>query len=140
MHHTPPETRVFAVLGRITCQGLYLRAHVQCGIRAADLLDVDNGRDLLDQAAVPLLGILQLSLRLLALGYVPGVDHHTSHSRVVKQVVYDVLDIAPRAILVRHSELQGRVKPRPFEDLGEYAQCSIPVVRMDGAKCVDPYL
>src|SRR5215203_2437624 len=32
------------------------------------------------------------------------------------------------------------MKPRHFEDLGECDQCSIPVVRMDGAKCVDPYL
>src|SRR5688500_399264 len=51
-----------------------------------------------------------------------------------------MLEIAPRAILVRHPELQGRVKPGSFQDLGECVQRSIPVVRMDGAKCVDPYL
>jgi hypothetical protein len=31
------------------------------------------------------------------------------------------------------------MKPRSFQDLGECVQRSIPVVRMDGVKCVGPY-
>src|SRR5215208_6415772 len=84
--------------------------------------------------------IAELLYQGFACGDVPGVDHHTPHSRVVKQVVYDMLKVAPRAILVGHSELQGRVKPRSFQDLGECVQRSIPVVRMHGVKCVGPYL
>src|SRR5215213_6608448 len=38
-----------------------------------------------------------------------------------------------------YSELQGRVKPSSFQDLGECVQRSIPVVRMDRAECVGPY-
>src|SRR5688572_10585629 len=83
---------------------------------------------------------MELLLHGVAFGYVPGVDHHTPHGRVVEQVVYDMLQVAPGAILVRHPELQGRVKPRAFQDLGEVVQRSIPVVRMDGAECVGPYL
>src|SRR5215217_1621225 len=51
-----------------------------------------------------------------------------------------MLKVAPRAVLVGHSELQGRVKPRSFQDLGEGVQRSIPVVRMDRAECVGSYL
>src|SRR5215216_4187228 len=76
----------------------------------------------------------------LAFGDVPGVDHHAPHSRVVEQVVYDVLEVAPRAVLVRHPELQGQVKPGSFQGLGEYAQRSPRVVRMDLVECVGPYL
>src|ERR671910_2959902 len=84
--------------------------------------------------------ITELLYQGFAFGDVPGVDHHTPHSRVVEQVVYDMLKIAPRAILVGHSELQGRVKPRSFQDLGERVQRLLPVVRMDRAECVGPYL
>src|SRR5215208_1700653 len=84
--------------------------------------------------------IAELLYQGFACGDVPGVDHHTPHSRVVKQVVYDMLKVAPRAILVGHSELQGRVKPRSFQDLGERVQRLLPVVRMDRAECVGPYL
>src|SRR5215203_6857922 len=56
--------------------------------------------------------IAELLYQGFALGDVPGVDHHTLHSRVVEQVVYDMLEVAPGAILVWHSELQARVKPR----------------------------
>src|SRR3712207_4748614 len=82
----------------------------------------------------------ELLLQGLAFGDVPGVDHYAPHNRVVKQVVYDVLEVAPRAVLVGHSELQGRVKPGTFEDLGKCVQRSLPVIRMDGAKRVGPYL
>src|SRR5215216_2473772 len=84
--------------------------------------------------------IAELLYQGFAFGDVPGIDHHTPHSRVVKQVVYDMLKVAPRAVLVGHSELQGRVKPRSFQDLGEGVQRSIPVVRMDRAECVGSYL
>src|SRR5215217_381251 len=84
--------------------------------------------------------IAELLYQGFAFGDVPGIDHHTPHSRVVKQVVYDMLKVAPRAVLVGHSELQGRVKPRSFQDLGEGVQRSIPVVRMDRAECVGLYL
>src|SRR5215211_3457875 len=78
--------------------------------------------------------------RPLAFGDVSGGDYHASHSRVVEQVVYDVLEVAPRAVLVRHPELQGQVKPGSFQGLGEYAQRSPRVVRMDLVECVGPYL
>src|ERR671913_669247 len=84
--------------------------------------------------------ITELLYHGFAFGDVPGVDHHTLHSRVVEQVVYDMLKVAPRAILVGHSELQGRVKPRSFQDLGESVQRLLPVVWMDRAECVGPYL
>src|SRR5215203_577835 len=51
-----------------------------------------------------------------------------------------MLEVAPRAILVGHSELQGRVKPRSFQDRGECGQRSLFVVRMDRAECVGSYL
>src|SRR5215217_873762 len=51
-----------------------------------------------------------------------------------------MLEVAPRAVLVGHSELQGRVKPSSFQDLGECVQRSIPVVRMDRVECVGSYL
>src|SRR5215211_1223496 len=73
MHHTPSEFRILAFLRGVTRQGLYLRAHVHSGIGAPDLLDVDDRRDPLDERAVPLLGLPQLSLRLLAFGDV--ADH-----------------------------------------------------------------
>src|SRR5918993_3182730 len=82
----------------------------------------------------------ELLLQGLAFGDVPGVDHHATHGRFVEQVVYDMLKVAPRAILVGHSELQGRVKPRSFQDLGERVQRLLPVVWMDRAECVGPYL
>src|ERR671910_3764126 len=56
--------------------------------------------------------IAELLYQGFAFGDVPGVDHHASHSRVVEQVVYDVLEVAPRAVLVRHSELQWRGEAR----------------------------
>src|SRR5215204_6065030 len=84
--------------------------------------------------------ITELLYQGFAFGDVPGVDHHTPHSQVAEQVVYDMLKVAPRAILVGHSELQGRVKPRSFQDLGERVQRLLPVVRMDRAECVGPYL
>src|SRR5919107_5164165 len=84
--------------------------------------------------------IPELFYQGFAFGDVPGVDHHTPHSRVVDQVVYDMLEVAPRAILVGHSELQGRVKPRSFQDRGECGQHSLFVVRMDRAEGVGPYL
>src|SRR5215207_5082468 len=82
----------------------------------------------------------ELLLEDLALGYVAGVDHHAPHGRVVEQVVCDVLEVAPGAVPVEHSELQGRVKPGYFQDLGECGQRSLSIVRMDGVKCVGPYL
>src|SRR5215204_7506221 len=84
--------------------------------------------------------ITELLYQGFAFGDVPGVDHHTPHSRVVDQVVYDMLKVAPGAILVGHSELQGRLKPRSFQDLGERVQRLLPVIRMDRAECVGPYL
>src|SRR5215216_4000518 len=84
--------------------------------------------------------IAELLYQGFAFGDVPGIDHHTPHSRVVKQVVYDMLKVAPRAVLVGHSELQGRVEPRSFQDLGERVQRLLPVVRMDRVECVGPYL
>src|SRR5918995_2707693 len=140
VHHTPPESWVLAFLGRVTRQGLYLRAHVNCGVGAADLLDVNNRRALLDQGAVSLLGFPQLTFRLFSLGYVARGDHHTTHARVVEHVVYDVLEVAPRAVLVRHSKLQWWVKPWLFQELGERVQRLLPVIRMNGAECADPYL
>src|SRR5688500_20238017 len=83
---------------------------------------------------------MELLLHGVAFGYVPGVDHLTPHGRILEQVVYDMLEVAPGAILVRHPELQGRVKAWSFQDLGERVQRSIPVVRMDGAERIGPYL
>src|SRR5918993_5030978 len=67
MNYTPPEIRVLALLGRITRQGLYLSAHVHCGIGAPDLLDVDDRWHPLDERAVPGFGLPQPLLNPLAL-------------------------------------------------------------------------
>src|SRR5215211_4333379 len=83
--------------------------------------------------------ITELLYQGFAFGDVPGVDHHSPYSRVVEQVVYDMLKVAPRAVLVGHSELQGRVKPRSFQDLGERVQRLLHVVWMDRAECIGPY-
>src|SRR5215204_6406341 len=40
---------------------------------------------------------------------------------------------------MQHSELQWRVKPGFFQDLGERVQRLLPVVRMNGAECAGPY-
>src|SRR5918994_3630591 len=82
----------------------------------------------------------ELLLQGLAFGYVARGYHHAPHSRVVEQVVDDMLEVAPRAILVGHSELQWRVKPGYFQDLGECVQRPLSVVRMNGAECGSPYL
>ena len=83
---------------------------------------------------------LDLRLGSLALCYVSRVDHHAPHGRIVEQVGHDVLEVAPAAVLVRHPELQWRVEPRSVQDLGEYAERFLPVVRMDGIECVGRYL
>src|SRR5215216_3245196 len=106
---------------------MFQAIHEQCPVR-------QPGKQIVERL------ITELLYQGFAFGDVPGVDHHTPHSRVVEQVVYDMLKVAPRAILVEHSELQGRVKPRSFQDLGERVQRLLPVVRMDRAECVGPYL
>src|SRR5215218_2713184 len=117
-----------------------VQVHEQHRDLAASPVDTDEGvfEAIHEQRAVRQPGkqiverlIAELLYEGFAFGDVPGVDHHTPHSRVVEQVVYDMLEVAPRAILVWHSELQARVKPRSFQDLGECGQRSIPVVRMD---------
>lgn len=47
-------------------------------------LDVGDGRYLLHQRAVSLLGLPDLPLRLLALGYVAGVDDDPAHGWIVE--------------------------------------------------------
>src|SRR5215204_3840987 len=70
--------------------------------------------------------ITELLYQGFAFGDVPGVDHHTPHSRVVDQVVYDMLKVAPGAILVGHSELQGRLKPGRFRTSANvFSACSL---------------
>src|SRR5215218_1674102 len=80
-----------------------------------------------------------LRLGSFALGYVSRVDYHGPHSRVVKQIVDGVLEVAPGAVPVLHPELQGWVNARGFQELGEYARRTLPVIGMDGVKCVGPY-
>jgi hypothetical protein len=82
----------------------------------------------------------ELLLEDLAFGDVPGGDHHAPHGRVVEQVVCDVLEVAPGAVPVGCSELQGRVKPGYFQDVGKRVQRSHSIFRMDGVKRVGPYL
>jgi hypothetical protein len=53
---------------RLTEHSLYLGAIVEGGL-GLDVLDVDGGRDILDQGAIPELGLFGPHLRLLALGY-----------------------------------------------------------------------
>src|SRR5215204_2619858 len=82
----------------------------------------------------------ELLLEDLAFGDVAGVDHHAPHGRVIEQVVDDMLEVTPGAVLVGHSGLQWRVKPGFFQDLGECVQRLLPVVRVNGAECAGPYL
>src|SRR3954447_22547200 len=86
VHHTPPEIRVLTLLRRVTRQGLYLGAHVQCGIGTPDLLDVDDRRHPLDEGAVSSFGLPQPLLGPLALGDVGG---DTDDSR---QIAFFIVD------------------------------------------------
>src|SRR3712207_855487 len=70
-----------------TSQGVFEAIHEQRSVR-------QPGKQIVERLMAKLL------YQVFAFGDVPGVDHHTPHSRVVKQVVYDMLEVAPRAILV----------------------------------------
>ena len=77
----------------------------------------------------------ELLLKGFAFGDVPEVDHHAPYSRVVEQLFAMCSKVAPRAILVRYSKPQGRVKPR-FS--GPRRIALLPVVRMNGADALVP--
>lgn len=68
VYHAPPEIRVLAVLRGVASQDFYLRTHVHRGVGAAYLLDVDDGRDSLDEVAIPLLRLPDLLFCLFSLG------------------------------------------------------------------------
>src|SRR5215204_402548 len=82
----------------------------------------------------------KLFFEFLALGNIPGGDHDPLDIRVIKQVVYGVFKIAPRAVFVRHPKLYRRMKPRSTQDLGEYTQGTFHVVWMNRVKSVRPQL
>jgi hypothetical protein len=70
MEYLLPIVRIpLAGVRRVTEHSLYLWAIVEGGL-GLDVHDVDDGRDILDQGAIPELGLLGPHLRLLALGYV----------------------------------------------------------------------
>jgi hypothetical protein len=63
----------------------------------------------------------QLLLQDLALGDVPGVDHHPPDGRVVEEVAARNLHVVPGAVLVPESELYGLVDSAPVHGLDERA-------------------
>jgi hypothetical protein len=55
--HKPPELSVLAILRGVAREVLDPGAHVHRRVRAAYLLQINDRRDLLDQRAVPVLGL-----------------------------------------------------------------------------------
>src|SRR5918995_3337157 len=66
--------------------------------------------------------------------------HYPVHARIVEQVVRDVLQVAPGAVLVRNSKLYKEVTSGCLEYLGEKSWRSLFVFRVDGVERIGPRL
>ena len=125
--HAEPQVRVLAVLRGVTRQVLYLGAHVDRGVGAADLLEVGDRRHPLDERAISLLGLPKHLLRPAALGNVHhgaehangttvGVAHQVGpvdHRRVGAVGVPETVLVGPHPRVAEQDGLEARHHPVP---------------------------
>ena len=72
----------------------------------------------------------ELILELLAVAHVAGGEEHAAHVRVVREVLANRLDVAPRAVGMAHPPADGRGHVTGLERLEEEGDRGLDVVRM----------
>ena len=132
MSELEQEEQGHEVVGGDTEHLLDARARVQRDVVLPDHVHVDDGRDLLDERAVELLGLTQAPLRLLpadrgaerARRHSEGVDLGAGPLALVRAIVEP--DGAPpllpgedRHVEERHDALSGELFPRGRREVGD---------------------